>query len=668
MRRLRYLRTCARRPTWPTSGSTPCSTAARRARASPSPTARGSGRCAQWATWPTSSRRTSWRTLPGTRRHRPHPLLHRRRELDRQCPAAAHRLRARPGRHLPQRQPRQRPRAARRARSGRGRSSRPPPTPRYPPSDRASSAGSVVDALVEAMLAGHRRLLARFLSRERLVAVRDPHGFRPLSLGRLAGGWVVCDRDLRVRSLGRGHRSATSSAARCVIIGRRRRPQSVQPFAAGAVRRPAPSSTSTSRAPTATSSAQSSGRARQRLGRAARRESSRPTPTSSCRFPTPASAPPSATPRQSGVPLRDRARPQPLRRPHLHRAVAADPALRRAGEAQPGAQRCSQGKRIVLIDDSHRPRHDQPQDRPDVPRRRRQGGPPADLVPADDLALLLRRSIRRTREELIASSKSVEEIRRFVGADSLGYLSLEGCCSVDRSGSRRYCTACWTGQYPVAPIERRARTAQACELVAPRLRGRPPECRRGEGWSRMSTDDGLTYRDAGVDIDAGERGRPPHQGDAPGRRTRRASWPTSARSAGCSRSTRRGCASRCWSPRADGVGTKLKVAFMTGVHDTVGARPRQPLRQRHPRPGGDAALLPRLRGDRAARRPDVAGRSSRHRRRRAARTAARCSAARPPRCRASTPTASTTSPASSSGWCDKREDRRRPADRRPGTC
>ena len=51
---------------------------------------------------------------------------------------------------------------------------------------------------------------------------------------------------------------------------------------------------------------------------------------------------------------------------------------------------------------------------------------------------------------------------------------------------------------------------------------------------------------------------------------------------------------------ADGVGTKLKVAFMTGRHDTVGARSRQPLRQRHPRAGRPAAVLPRLPGDRAA--------------------------------------------------------------------
>ena len=51
---------------------------------------------------------------------------------------------------------------------------------------------------------------------------------------------------------------------------------------------------------------------------------------------------------------------------------------------------------------------------------------------------------------------------------------------------------------------------------------------------------------------------------------------------------------------ADGVGTKLKVAFMTGRHDTIGARSGEPLRQRHPGAGRPAAVLSRLPGDRPA--------------------------------------------------------------------
>jgi len=54
-----------------------------------------------------------------------------------------------------------------------------------------------------------------------------------------------------------------------------------------------------------------------------------------------------------------------------------------------------------------------------------------------------------TREELIASSNSIDEIRQFVGADTLGYLSLDALKDSLTSTERGYCTACWTGDYPV---------------------------------------------------------------------------------------------------------------------------------------------------------------------------------------------------------------------------
>ena len=54
-----------------------------------------------------------------------------------------------------------------------------------------------------------------------------------------------------------------------------------------------------------------------------------------------------------------------------------------------------------------------------------------------------------TREELIASSHSVEEIREFINADSLAYLSLEGMLGALSGEPDSYCTACWTGEYRV---------------------------------------------------------------------------------------------------------------------------------------------------------------------------------------------------------------------------
>src|SRR6185312_1436333 len=80
---------------------------------------------------------------------------------------------------------------------------------------------------------------------------------------------------------------------------------------------------------------------------------------------------------------------QPLRGPDVHRAAAVDPALRREAQAQRGGRgdpRQARGGRGRLA----RARDDQPQDREDAPRRRRQGSPPAHLQPAHALALLLR--------------------------------------------------------------------------------------------------------------------------------------------------------------------------------------------------------------------------------------------------------------------------------------
>jgi len=56
-----------------------------------------------------------------------------------------------------------------------------------------------------------------------------------------------------------------------------------------------------------------------------------------------------------------------------------------------------------------------------------------------------------TKRELIGSTKSVEEILRFLGADSLGYLSLEALLDSVGDGDR-YCAACFTDRYPTAVI------------------------------------------------------------------------------------------------------------------------------------------------------------------------------------------------------------------------
>jgi amidophosphoribosyltransferase len=65
-----------------------------------------------------------------------------------------------------------------------------------------------------------------------------------------------------------------------------------------------------------------------------------------------------------------------------------------------------------------------------------------------------------TRQELIAASHGVDEIARYVTADSLGYLSIQGLYAALGEAREGFCDACFTGEYllkfpqarPAAPL------------------------------------------------------------------------------------------------------------------------------------------------------------------------------------------------------------------------
>jgi amidophosphoribosyltransferase len=54
------------------------------------------------------------------------------------------------------------------------------------------------------------------------------------------------------------------------------------------------------------------------------------------------------------------------------------------------------------------------------------------------------------RSELIAATHTLEEIRKYLDADSVAYLSLDGLTGAVKGGKSKYCTSCYTGVYPVA--------------------------------------------------------------------------------------------------------------------------------------------------------------------------------------------------------------------------
>jgi amidophosphoribosyltransferase len=71
-----------------------------------------------------------------------------------------------------------------------------------------------------------------------------------------------------------------------------------------------------------------------------------------------------------------------------------------------------------------------------------------------------------TREELIASANSPEEICKYLGADSLGYLSLPGLKQAVADTEANFCTSCYTGTYPTDLVQLEVHEGAGANKVA----------------------------------------------------------------------------------------------------------------------------------------------------------------------------------------------------------
>ncbi len=69
-----------------------------------------------------------------------------------------------------------------------------------------------------------------------------------------------------------------------------------------------------------------------------------------------------------------------------------------------------------------------------------------------------------TKEELIASCNTPEEIRKYLGADSLGYLSLPGLRQAVNDTDGKFCTSCYTGVYPTDLVQLEVRENGSAKL------------------------------------------------------------------------------------------------------------------------------------------------------------------------------------------------------------
>jgi len=305
-----------------------------------------------------------------------------------------------------------------------------------------SRAASVAEAIPEVLRETEGAFSMLFLTPKELIAIRDPRGFRPLALGRLGDTWVIasetCAFDLidatYVRDVEPGEMIvidekrfafvASSVGAEAFDVHLRTRLLCAARFA----------HLRSISQPLATQDGQASGY-RTAGGRRHRRAGARLRRAGGNWL---------LGGKRLAVSLRPGA--QSLHRPHLHRTEAIDSQFRRAHQAESGAY-LIEGKRIVLIDDS-------------IVRGTTSKKIVRMVREAGAKEIHMRISCPPTispcyygvdtpnKSELIAANMSVEEIRAFIEADSLGYLSLEGMLGATGVNPDAACVACWNEKYP----------------------------------------------------------------------------------------------------------------------------------------------------------------------------------------------------------------------------
>jgi amidophosphoribosyltransferase len=297
-----------------------------------------------------------------------------------------------------------------------------------------------------------------FLTPEELIAVRDPHGFRPLCLGLLRDAYVVASEPIAFQLIGADYQRDLEPGEMVVVnqFGMR----SLRPFERAPAKMCIFEYVYFAR-PDSTLGGISVYEARKRLGRVLAQE--QPVDADVV-IPVPDSGGPAALgfAEQTGLPYE-----MGLIRSHYVGRTFIEPqqSIRHFGvrlklHPVPGVL---QGKRVAVVDDS-------------VVRGTTSRKIVKMIRDAGATAVHLRISSpptrwpcfygidTPTREELIAANHSPEEVARFVTADTLGYLSPEGLHQA--VGGLGYCDACFTGNYPVpVPISPKGNHRRQLPLV-----------------------------------------------------------------------------------------------------------------------------------------------------------------------------------------------------------
>ncbi|MGI8477618.1 MAG: amidophosphoribosyltransferase [Thermomicrobiales bacterium] len=310
----------------------------------------------------------------------------------------------------------------------------------------ASAGETIVDKVRRAMGRMVGAYSLAILAKDRLLAVRDPLGVRPLCLGRLAGHWVVASESCALMTIG-------------AAFEREVEPGEIVVITAGGLTSHKPSGTHRHAMclfeliyfarPDGQIQGQRLHLVRQRMGEELARE--QPVDADIV-VGLPDSAIPAAIgyARASGLPYAEAL----IKNRYIGRTfIQPDQRLREVGVSLKfnALPEVLEGKRVVLIDDTI---VRGTTSRPIVQMLRQAGAREVHMrvhAPPMVWPCYLGVDLAR-RDELIAARLSVPEIGRFIGADSIGYLSLEGLLRAIGSPESGFCTGCLTGRYPV-PVQ-----------------------------------------------------------------------------------------------------------------------------------------------------------------------------------------------------------------------
>ena len=306
-----------------------------------------------------------------------------------------------------------------------------------------SKAGSVEDAVVDSVSQVQGAFSLVMLTKDRLIAVRDPHGFRPLALGRLDGAYVVCSETCAMDLIGATYERDVEPGE--VLVISEHGVRSVKPYP------PAPLAHCIFEhvyfaRPDSYVFGKSVNEVRTELGRVLARE--QPI-AADVVVPVPDSGVCAAMgyADESGVPLR-----MGLIRNHYVGRTFIEPqsSIRHFGvrvKLNP-VKSILAGQRVILVDDS-------------IVRGTTSRKIVRMVRAAGAKEVHVRISCPPTispcfygvdtprKADLIAATHTLDQIRDFIEADSVEYLSLEGLLSTVAPDRASYCTSCYTGRYPV---------------------------------------------------------------------------------------------------------------------------------------------------------------------------------------------------------------------------